>query len=32
MEGLYIILGMAVLAGVVFLIVFKLQDKKRHTH
>lgn len=33
MEGLYVMLGIAMLTGVIFLIVFKLQDrKKKHTH
>lgn len=29
---LLIMLGIAAIAGVAFLIVFKLQDKKKHTH
>ena len=33
MEGLYVMLGIAILAGIIFLIAFKLQDrKKKHTH
>ncbi len=32
MEGLYIMLGMAILCGVTFLIIFKLQERRKHGH
>lgn len=32
MEGLYIMLGIAVLAGIIFLIAFKIQDRRKHSH
>jgi hypothetical protein len=30
MEGLYIMLGIAILTGVSFLIAFKIQERKKH--
>jgi len=32
MEGLYIMLGIVVLAGIGFLIAFKIQDRLKHIH
>jgi|GEM_PF-6105535 hypothetical protein len=32
MEGLYILLGGAVVTGLVFAIVFAVQDRRRHHH
>ncbi len=33
MEGLYIMLGMAILCGITFLITFKLQERRgKHSH
>lgn len=33
MEGLYIMLGMAILCGIAFLIIFKLQERReKHSH
>lgn len=32
MEGLYIMFGIAILAGIVFLLAFKIQDRHKHGH